>query len=155
MPETLFSLSQQLYTDLVSATTHQVLVDSLLKEQLTRKQFGPPQQQPTPSPVPTPQQGHSLLNGNSTTANGHNSLSQTPGLASTQNSAQGSRQPTPGGEVQGRQNWVSGIAGRDVFGQEKVADSARYFACVHCGRRIAGNRFAVHLDRCLGGRARK
>ncbi|KAI0462114.1 hypothetical protein LJB42_004201 [Komagataella kurtzmanii] len=30
-----------------------------------------------------------------------------------------------------------------------------YFTCLNCDRKIAGNRFASHVDRCLGGRTRK
>lgn len=128
---TLFSLSQQVYTDLVSATTHELLVEALLNELLTRQEHGPLQHGPTPSPAHTPLQ---LPNGI--------------------NSQQVSRQPTPSIELQIRQDWIQ-VNGRDVFGQEKVPDSSRYFSCVQCSRRIAGNRFAIHLDRCLGGRGRK
>lgn len=30
-----------------------------------------------------------------------------------------------------------------------------YFKCSNCDRKIAGSRFAAHIDKCLGGRSRK
>lgn len=30
-----------------------------------------------------------------------------------------------------------------------------YFKCTNCDRKIAGSRFAAHIDKCLGGRSRK
>lgn len=39
----------------------------------------------------------------------------------------------------------------DMYGIEKSTEP-RYFECLNCTRKIAGNRFAAHLDRCLGGR---
>lgn len=39
----------------------------------------------------------------------------------------------------------------DMYGIEKSSEP-RYFECLSCKRKIAGSRFAAHLDRCLGGR---
>lgn len=43
----------------------------------------------------------------------------------------------------------------DIYGHDKTIENGRYFNCDNCGREIAGNRFAAHVDRCLGGRSRK
>ncbi|GMM57474.1 SAGA histone acetyltransferase complex subunit [Maudiozyma humilis] len=40
----------------------------------------------------------------------------------------------------------------DIHGQPKTQESSRYFLCKNCGREISANRFAAHLERCLGGR---
>ena len=40
----------------------------------------------------------------------------------------------------------------DIHGQPKTQESSRYFMCKNCGREISANRFAAHLERCLGGR---
>jgi SAGA-associated factor 11 len=53
-----------------------------------------------------------------------------------------------------RQEYVN-QPGKDIFGSEKVSDSSHLFECRNCGRKVAGNRFAQHIDRCLGGRQRK
>lgn len=41
----------------------------------------------------------------------------------------------------------------DIFGQDKnklkVAETSRYFPCENCGRKIAGGRFASHVNKCL------
>ncbi|VVT56774.1 uncharacterized protein SAPINGB_P005261 [Magnusiomyces paraingens] len=39
----------------------------------------------------------------------------------------------------------------DMYGIEKSTEP-RYFECLNCTRKIAGSRFAAHLERCLGGR---
>ncbi|CAK9439184.1 uncharacterized protein LODBEIA_P34080 [Lodderomyces beijingensis] len=42
---------------------------------------------------------------------------------------------------------------KDIFGQDKsklkAAESSRYFSCENCGRKIAGGRFASHVNKCL------
>lgn len=45
----------------------------------------------------------------------------------------------------------SASALEDMYGIEKSSEP-RYFECLNCGRKIAGSRFAAHLERCLGGR---
>ncbi|EGW31662.1 uncharacterized protein SPAPADRAFT_62278 [Spathaspora passalidarum NRRL Y-27907] len=41
----------------------------------------------------------------------------------------------------------------DVYGQDKIklksAETSRYFSCENCGRKIAGGRFASHVNKCL------
>ncbi|KAK9453874.1 hypothetical protein V1511DRAFT_489303 [Dipodascopsis uninucleata] len=50
-------------------------------------------------------------------------------------------------------NYVS-RPGQDIYGRAKLqaADSALYFECLNCTRKIAASRYAAHLERCLGGR---
>lgn len=47
---------------------------------------------------------------------------------------------------------------RDIYGQEKTklktAETSRYFQCDNCGRKIAGGRFALHVNKCLERRRR-
>lgn len=38
----------------------------------------------------------------------------------------------------------------DVNGMLKQQDSSTYFRCNNCDREISANRFAAHLERCLG-----
>lgn len=42
---------------------------------------------------------------------------------------------------------------KDIFGQDKAKlksnDTSRYFECENCGRKIAGGRFAQHVNKCL------
>jgi SAGA-associated factor 11 len=70
-----------------------------------------------------------------------------------------SNAPTPSGrgskpasveEVTGRPAYVK-VPGRDIYGNQKETDT-RYFECSNCGRKIAGTRFAAHIERCLSGR---
>lgn len=53
-------------------------------------------------------------------------------------------------EVVGRVQYVQ-VNGQDMYGNEKPTD-VRYFECTSCGRKISGNRFAAHMERCLNGR---
>lgn len=53
-------------------------------------------------------------------------------------------------EVAGRVAFVK-IQGKDMYGLEKASD-VRYFECLNCSRKIAGSRFAAHMERCLNGR---
>ncbi|ODQ66823.1 hypothetical protein NADFUDRAFT_50726 [Nadsonia fulvescens var. elongata DSM 6958] len=53
-------------------------------------------------------------------------------------------------EVNGRINFFQ-MSNRDIYGKEKSTE-VRYFECVNCARKIAGSRFAAHIERCLGGR---
>ncbi|KAK9478469.1 hypothetical protein V1514DRAFT_330792 [Lipomyces japonicus] len=59
-----------------------------------------------------------------------------------------SRSPSPG-----HGHYVS-KPGLDIYGRTKQAasDSASYFECVNCSRKIASSRYAAHLERCLSGR---
>ncbi|ODV79224.1 SAGA-associated factor 11 [Suhomyces tanzawaensis NRRL Y-17324] len=47
---------------------------------------------------------------------------------------------------------------RDIFGQDKQklksTETARYFQCENCSRKIAGARFAQHISKCLERRKR-
>lgn len=42
---------------------------------------------------------------------------------------------------------------KDIFGQDrsklKSVESAKYFVCDNCTRKIAGGRFAQHVNKCL------
>lgn len=42
---------------------------------------------------------------------------------------------------------------KDIFGQDKTKlktnETSRYFSCENCGRKIAGGRFAQHVNKCL------
>lgn len=53
-------------------------------------------------------------------------------------------------ELAGRVAYVK-ASGRDMYGNEKSSD-VRYFECLNCSRKIAGSRFAAHMERCLNGR---
>lgn len=53
--------------------------------------------------------------------------------------------PTPAGAT------PSASLLEDMYGIEKSSEP-RYFECLNCTRKIAGSRFAAHLERCLGGR---
>ncbi|CEP25068.1 unnamed protein product [Cyberlindnera jadinii] len=137
----LSEVSLYVYNSLMCSITHKIIVESLLQEQVDRTKFGPLEQPPSLQPIQntaTPVPSSVKLE---TGSNG------TP-------SATSSRNGTPANEMTVRQAFVS-IQGRDVFGNEKIPDSSRYFECRNCQRRIAGNRFAAHIDRCLGGRQRK
>ncbi|KAK9365777.1 hypothetical protein V1509DRAFT_632111 [Lipomyces kononenkoae] len=45
-------------------------------------------------------------------------------------------------------------AGQDIYGRAKqhASVSGSYFECTNCTRKVAGSRYAAHLERCLGGR---
>ncbi|KAK6459566.1 uncharacterized protein RJT20DRAFT_17064 [Scheffersomyces xylosifermentans] len=47
---------------------------------------------------------------------------------------------------------------KDIFGQDKTklktSEASRYFSCENCGRKIAGGRFAQHVNKCLERRRR-
>ena len=53
-------------------------------------------------------------------------------------------------EVAGRVAYIK-VPGQDMYGNEKPND-VRYFECLNCSRKIAGSRFAAHMERCLNGR---
>lgn len=42
---------------------------------------------------------------------------------------------------------------KDIYGQGKTklkqSEASRYFECGNCGRKIAGGRFAQHINKCL------
>lgn len=42
---------------------------------------------------------------------------------------------------------------KDIYGQDKLklksSETSRYFECENCGRKIAGGRFAQHINKCL------
>lgn len=42
---------------------------------------------------------------------------------------------------------------KDIFGQDKqklkMTEASRYFMCENCGRKVAGGRFALHVNKCL------
>lgn len=42
---------------------------------------------------------------------------------------------------------------RDIYGQDKTklktSEASRYFECGNCQRKIAGSRFAQHINKCL------
>ncbi|KAK9239329.1 hypothetical protein V1525DRAFT_398474 [Lipomyces kononenkoae] len=44
--------------------------------------------------------------------------------------------------------------GQDIYGRAKqhASESGSYFECTNCARKVAGSRYAAHLERCLGGR---
>lgn len=140
---TLGSVSVAIYKDIVDSLSHQIIVESLIKEQITRQQFGKLTKSTTPQPI----FDNNLLSASNNSGNGGNSLSQTPSQCN-------SRISSPNTELLTRNEFVN-VLGRDIFGNEKVPDSARYFTCTNCSRKISGNRFAAHIDRCLGGRQRK
>lgn len=43
----------------------------------------------------------------------------------------------------------------DINGNPKSQESSKYFTCKNCGREISANRFAAHLERCLGRGGRR
>lgn len=42
---------------------------------------------------------------------------------------------------------------KDIYGQDKTklksSETSRYFQCENCARKIAGGRFAQHINKCL------
>ncbi|WLF79850.1 SAGA-associated factor [Lodderomyces elongisporus] len=50
-------------------------------------------------------------------------------------------------------NLQSADTNKDIFGQDrsklKGIEASRYFSCDNCGRKIAGGRFAQHINKCL------
>lgn len=50
---------------------------------------------------------------------------------------------------------VAGLTGssKDIYGQDKLklktSEASRYFECGNCGRKIAGSRYAQHINKCL------
>ncbi|CAK7896504.1 SAGA-associated factor 11 [[Candida] anglica] len=47
---------------------------------------------------------------------------------------------------------------KDIYGQDKLklksSEGSRYFQCENCGRKIAGGRFAQHINKCLDRKGR-
>ncbi|KAG2736007.1 hypothetical protein G9P44_000097 [Scheffersomyces stipitis] len=47
---------------------------------------------------------------------------------------------------------------KDIFNQDKTklktSEASRYFSCENCGRKIAGGRYAQHVNKCLERRRR-
>ncbi|KAG7904681.1 hypothetical protein KL905_003459 [Ogataea polymorpha] len=75
------------------------------------------------------------------------------------NSASGSSQSSAAATPQSGENGSIPDIGRLGFlqnGKEIFPKSANgsdaYFQCLNCERKIAGGRFAAHIDKCLGGR---
>ncbi|CCH43286.1 hypothetical protein BN7_2834 [Wickerhamomyces ciferrii] len=140
---TLYSVSASIYKDIMETITHELFVDAIMREQITRAKYGRLETGNTPTPVETPTALNNL--------NGNGLLSAS---TSQNNTGNNSRNPSPNPELLTRMAYYS-VMGRDIFGNEKQSDSSRYFTCDNCSRKIAGNRFAAHIDRCLGGRSRK
>ncbi|ODQ79832.1 hypothetical protein BABINDRAFT_13437 [Babjeviella inositovora NRRL Y-12698] len=160
MPEdipTKASLAISILHDLLEKQIHQLIVERLLLE----KQIRQTHHDSRPLPAHTFAGLSNLIDENSMIAS----------TASTNNSSQAaSRANSPAtalllnghetvfdeNEKNTRVVYVySGLGGnRDIYGNEglKQADASRYFVCSNCTRKIAGSRFAAHVDRCLGGR---
>ncbi|QLL34770.1 hypothetical protein HG536_0H01450 [Torulaspora globosa] len=43
----------------------------------------------------------------------------------------------------------------DIHGKPKQQESSHYLHCDNCGRDVSANRFAAHLQRCLGRGSRR
>ncbi|OWB81415.1 hypothetical protein B5S33_g32 [[Candida] boidinii] len=99
------------------------------------------------------------MNGNAN-GNGSNSGSGN-GNGSGQSTGQSNGQADGGVESRymGVSDSVSGMANGNALSAVSMTSSNNaseiYFSCSNCNRKIAGSRFASHIDRCLGGRTRK
>lgn len=144
-PLTLSSMSLSIYRDIMETITREIFIETIMREQITRLRYGKLEAGNTPQPIETPIMNHNTINGN-----GSLLLSASNSVNNTNNN---SRNPSPNPELLTRIEYYN-VIGRDIFGNEKQSDSSRYFTCDNCSRKIAGNRFAAHIDRCLGGRSR-
>ncbi|CAN6657003.1 hypothetical protein TRVA0_029S01178 [Trichomonascus vanleenenianus] len=129
---TLGSLSVMIFKDLLKPLTHEATLKAIQKEKVIRRKYGKEFIARTPTPG-TPQSTAS-------------SAASTP-----KSRANG----TPNGsaarvEVHGRIIY-SKLPGRDIYGKEKNTQ-VQYFECSNCKRKVAGSRFAAHIERCLSGR---
>jgi len=147
---TLSSVSISIFRDIMETITRELFVEAIMREQITRLRYGKLESGNTPQPIDTPTTAGSTING----SNGNTNGGMLSASASVNNTNNNSRNPSPNPEVLTRIEYYN-VVGRDIFGNEKQSDSSRYFTCDNCTRKIAGNRFAAHIDRCLGGRSRK
>ncbi|KAH3669287.1 hypothetical protein OGAPHI_001408 [Ogataea philodendri] len=144
MSVTYSTVSISILEDMLCEITGEIISRSILEEKLLRQQFGPVQQQV-------------FADEGETTVGTLKKLRQTAGNSdnsSTNSSALGTPQPGENGSAVdvGRVNFVRN--GKDIFGKN-TASGDSYFQCLNCDRKIAGGRFAAHIDKCLGGRVRK
>lgn len=142
---TLASMSVSILRDILETVTHEVFFEAIMREQITRARYGKLEAGNTPQPIETPISSTSSFQQNGNLLSAGNSVN---------NTNNNSRTSSPNPELLTRIQYYN-VMGRDIFGNEKQSDSSRYFTCDNCSRKIAGNRFAAHIDRCLGGRSRK
>lgn len=133
--------TQEILRGLLQQQVQDVVTGALLREKAIRKMHG--------DRVPLPAGSLAGL---------RNVADPTSALVppSGNSSALASRASSPVAEETDRNTRVVYLRDKvkDVYGNDglRVVDGGRYFDCGNCGRKVAGSRFASHIDRCLGGR---
>ncbi|ODV93492.1 hypothetical protein PACTADRAFT_52068 [Pachysolen tannophilus NRRL Y-2460] len=120
------SISVSLLEDLLEPIINEIVLESLNNEQILRIKYG------------NLSNRWDIYNNNTTSFN------------TTENNGTGNGS-TNGNTLAGSANGTPGPSNSNSSSNNNI----EYFQCLNCDRRIAGSRFAAHIDKCLGGRTRK
>lgn len=123
------SISLEILQDLLEPLVCDIVVESLLKEKVLRDRYGS-----LLDPKP--------LNSDGELSNRMDIVDNKLVFAGAQLRSSNISKPSNGGSQTTNGSGANGANGD-------------YFQCSNCDRKIAGSRFAAHLDKCLGGRSRK
>ncbi|KAG7727489.1 hypothetical protein KL933_002423 [Ogataea haglerorum] len=142
MTVTYSSVSISILEDMLLEIAGEIISRSILDEKLLRQDYGMAQ----PGLVEEGETAAGLVK--KVRQNIGNSAS-----GSSQSSAAATPQSGESGSVPdiGRIGFLQN--GREIFPRSANSSDA-YFQCLNCERKIAGGRFAAHIDKCLGGRSR-
>ncbi|KAG7695662.1 hypothetical protein KL930_003659 [Ogataea haglerorum] len=140
MTVTYSSVSISILEDMLLEIAGEIISRSILDEKLLRQDYGMAQ----PGLVEEGETAAGLVK--KVRQNIGNSAS-----GSSQSSAAATPQSGESGSVPdiGRIGFLQN--GREIFPRSANSSDA-YFQCLNCERKIAGGRFAAHIDKCLGGR---
>ncbi|ODV84482.1 hypothetical protein CANARDRAFT_29031 [[Candida] arabinofermentans NRRL YB-2248] len=154
MPENLTysQLSASILEGMITEITHEIISKWILTTKTIKSQYGynayssssSGSSSVTLTEIATlPYNGNGSL-GNSRDGSGYNTGSNTGTPQPDQVRLNGI------GQGQGHSNESVNGNGISINGGTDL-----YFKCLNCDRKISGNRFAAHIDKCLGGRTRK
>ncbi|KAG7858147.1 hypothetical protein KL919_003405 [Ogataea angusta] len=143
MTVTYSSVSISILEDMLLEIASEIISRSILDEKLLRQEYGMAQ----PGLVEEGETAAGLVK--KVRQNIGNSAS-----GSSQSSAAATPQSGESGSIPdiGRIGFLQN--GKEIFPRSTNCSDA-YFQCLNCERKIAGGRFAAHIDKCLGGRKKE
>ncbi|GMG19197.1 unnamed protein product [Ambrosiozyma monospora] len=178
MPEqlTVSSMSISIMEDMLLQIIQDIIARTVLEEKVTRETYGTINDpipinsiNPLTNNINHSNDGESLLairklNKGNNHSNGSNGNSQASSVTGTPQPSDLQLQPDLGRFAfvrNGKDIYANALSGSQGNGTHNgtnghsASASELYFKCSNCDRKIAGSRFAAHIDKCLGGRTRK
>ncbi|CDK24410.1 unnamed protein product [Kuraishia capsulata CBS 1993] len=159
------NISSSILENMFTPIIHEIIIESILNEQVLRSSYGTvdnPKYVEAGNPTRTDQTQDTQPATKKAKLDSGSSSTSTPTPHYTERDLGRLEFVTNGKDVfsnykrkeNGSANGATGSNGNhSAAGNGNGSDD--YFKCLNCDRRIAGSRFASHIDRCLGGRTRK